>query len=117
MQAKYYIYRNLNRGKTFSIKHRGKVIDRRDMIEVYGVEFRVSSVGRERVLREGRRNVHAFAACDAYISAYQGGPPTIDTAGMVQVRYNPFEAEQFRANGIDIFKADYVVFIDGKCYV
>lgn len=117
MAAKYYIYRNLNRGKVFSIKHRGKVIDRREMIEAFGVEFRVSRTGRERVLREGKRNVHAFAVAEAYGSAIQGGDQPVDTSTMVPVWYNPFKTEQFRAGDIDIFNADRVLFADGKCFI
>lgn len=130
MRAKFYIYRNLNRGKNFSVKYRGKVIKVREGIEAYDVEFRVSSAGRERVLSQGKRNVHAYAVARDFASVYSEDfldelnmtsadqyVQSIDRTVMVPVWYNPFKASQFRAGDIDIFKADYVLFVDGKCFV
>lgn len=123
MAAKYYIYRNLNKGG-FSVKHRGKVVAVRDKLLAYGVEFRVSAAGRERSLREGQRNVHAYAACEDFREEFGAahddislGEFTTVPQALTEVWYNPFKAKQFRAGDIDILKADYAVFLGGKCYI
>lgn len=112
-EAKYYIYRNLNRGKNFSVKFRGRVIAVLESIRGEGVSFQVSKAGRERVLATGKRNVHAFARCDSW----KPGPKLIMTSAMTPVWYNPYKAEQFRAGDIDIHEAAFAYFYEGKCYV
>ena len=53
------VYRNL-RKNTFSIRHKGKVIGHSNRILMTNCSFIVSQKGRERVLRERRKNVHAI---------------------------------------------------------
>lgn len=55
------VYRNLHNGK-LSVRDRKThlVIGHVDYITLCCVRFRVSQAGRERVLRERRKNVHAF---------------------------------------------------------
>ena len=53
------VYRNLHK-KCWSVRQRGKVKLHTDYICLKDVEFKVSQKGRERVLREQRKNVHAF---------------------------------------------------------
>ena len=110
--AKYYIYRNLNRGTTFSVKYRGKVIVVGENIVAHGVRFQVSAAGRTRVLRDRKRNVHAFAVADRFEQ-----PDSIDTSSLTTVSYNPYKAPNFRMGDIDIFDAPRVMFTGGKCYV
>ncbi len=55
-----YIHRNLNR-KCWSVLLRGRLKEHRREIILQNVEFRVRPGGHRRSLREGRRNVHAFA--------------------------------------------------------
>lgn len=62
MQAKIYVYRNLNQ-KCWSVKHGGVVIAHTPTAFMWDVEFRVNEAGRQRVLREGVKNVHAYAVC------------------------------------------------------
>lgn len=62
---KVRVYRNLNNGK-WSIKamtgeYKGKVVAHLDYLTLKDTSFIVSMAGRARVLREGRKNVHAFA--------------------------------------------------------
>ena len=61
--VKVYVYWNLHRGM-WSIKalegpDKGKVISRREKIVLADVEGKVSEAGRQRVLRERKKNVHA----------------------------------------------------------
>lgn len=55
-----YVHRNLNRN-CWSVLKRGKLQAHRKKLTLRDVEFRVRPGGRARSLREGRRNVHAFA--------------------------------------------------------
>lgn len=61
---KVAVYFNLHR-KTFSVKalegeNKGRVIHHADHVHLENAKFKVSQAGRERVLREKRKNVHAF---------------------------------------------------------
>ena len=58
-----FVYFNLHR-KCFSIKalegpNKGRVIAHRDKVLIYAGTFKVSEAGRQRVLRERKKNVHA----------------------------------------------------------
>lgn len=56
---KVEIYRNLNNGM-WSIKLNGKVVGYSKYLTLSGpIEFKVSEAGRQRVIRQKRKNVHA----------------------------------------------------------
>ena len=83
------VYYNLHR-HTFSVQHR---IDGRWLVRGYADEvmlrdatFKVSEAGRQRVISEGRKNVHAFVVGTLVDSL----PPT-----PVAVTYNPYKYEAF----------------------
>lgn len=62
------VYRNLHNGK-YSIqartgKFKGKVIGHADAVIMESVDFKVSENGRQRVLKEKKKNVHAFVEGD-----------------------------------------------------
>ena len=57
---KVEVYWNLNKN-CFSIRHKGKVIDHRHCVELRDIQWVVQPGGRARVLRDRRKNVHAFA--------------------------------------------------------
>lgn len=104
------VYRNLHNGK-MSVRDckTRRVIAHVDTITLAGVGFRVSKAGRERVLREGRKNVHAFVS--GKVIHFQGATPykgrdlseyiweagsglTLIGDGSVAV-YNPYKYESF----------------------
>lgn len=58
---KVKVYWNLHK-KCWSIQHKGKVIGHTNSVLLSDCKLSVSQKGRERVLREKRKNVHAFAA-------------------------------------------------------
>ena len=63
---KVFVYYNLHK-KCFSIKaltgeQKGRVIAHADAVVLNDVEFKVSESGRQRVLKERRKNVHAGVA-------------------------------------------------------
>lgn len=53
------VYRNLNL-HTYSVQIDRRVAGYADHLIIYRPEFKVSQAGRARVLREGRKNVHAY---------------------------------------------------------
>lgn len=60
---KVFVYFNLHR-KCFSIKalegaNKGRVVAHRDSVLLFNGTFKVSEAGRQRVLRERKKNVHA----------------------------------------------------------
>lgn len=54
------VFKNLKHG-CYSIMQRGVVKASARQVRLVGVEFRVREAGRQRTLREKRKNVHAFA--------------------------------------------------------
>jgi hypothetical protein len=59
------VYRNLSHGRKskplYSVMQNGRVVRRTHAIMLRNVQFTVRESGRQRVLQEGRKNVHAFA--------------------------------------------------------
>jgi hypothetical protein len=111
MSAQYYVYRNLRIENTFSVRFRGRVVDRLTDFVARNVRFQVSEVGRLRVLRERQKNVHAFVRAREY------EPFEFNGSGMKQISYNPYRASTFMCDGEPIMKADVVLFRGGKCYL
>lgn len=111
MTAKYYIYRNLHTGG-FSIKHRGLVIDRGDSFVAESVTFKVNEKGRQRVLDQGRKGVHAYAVADKYKFN-----DSIKIDNLCEITYNPYKFPFFTAAGSSIHSASTIAFKNGKCYL
>jgi len=53
------VYWNLHR-KCFSIQQKGLVVAHADMVKLSDVTFKISEAGRQRVIKEQRKNVHAY---------------------------------------------------------
>ncbi len=88
---KVKVYRNLHK-KCFSIvdmKTR-KVFKHQFNVVLTNVRFRVSEAGRQRVLKEKRKNVHAYIIGDLLEKNYNFP----DTAP-VEVYYNPYKTNKF----------------------
>ena len=77
------------------------------------VQFRVSKAGREKVLREKQKNVHAFVYCENY-STFVGE----DQLGS-EVYYNPYKTETFQVKetGAPVYYMDSLIITNKKCYV
>ena len=102
MKARYYIYWNLHK-KMWSVRHKGKVIAHSREIHARDCEFKVSEAGRQRVLREKRKNVHAYVVCKEYECPYW----LLDYDNTA--RYTPYKYPQFYDKyGHDLFKAPFV---------
>jgi hypothetical protein len=83
------VYFNLHK-RLFSVQEKvngqWKVIGHTDDITLYNVTFKVSEAGRQRVLKERRKNVHGYV--EGYPSDYEGALTT-------QIRYNPYKYDSF----------------------
>ncbi len=66
---------------------KGKVIAHRDIVTLKDVRFIVSQAGRNRVLKEKKKNVHAFAEG---IIVENG-----DSEKKEQITYNPYKFQYF----------------------
>jgi hypothetical protein len=118
MKAKHKVYFNLHK-KCLSVQYKGKVIDHAKSICLKDVEFKVSQAGRSRVLREKRKNVHAFVVGDIslnrppmyYLRKYSEKYTEFER----RVTYNPYKYNSFVYADTEepIKNADYV-FIEGK---
>lgn len=109
--AKFYIYRNLHTGG-FSIKYKGRVIDRAQTLKIQDVRFKVNEIGRQKVIEEQSKNVHAYAVCNKYEIINE---QKIDN--LVTISYNPYQSNTFFCKGKPILQADIVLFQKGKCYL
>ena len=110
MKAKYYIYRNLHTNN-FSVRYRNKVIDHIDEALLFDCTFKVSEKGRQRVLKNKRKNVHATIACKGY-------RPTVkkEVYQEEEIHYNPYPQEAFVCSGEPIQAQDYVYLTGNKAY-
>lgn len=90
---KVRVYYNLHR-KCLSVQDytTRKVIAHYASVDMANVKFVVSQAGRSRVLRERKKNVHAFIIGD--LLSYTTLPSEDSYSGM-GVTYNPYKYEQF----------------------
>ena len=118
-----FVYFNLHR-KCFSIKalegdRKGRVVAHSTTVLLEGCKFKVSEAGRQRVLREKRKNVHAgvtgtWINADRVESCYE----FLSMVGR-QVTYNPYKYDSFviKATEQTVDRADVVgmkVFADAE---
>ena len=104
------VYRNLHRD-CLSVQARvngaWRVVAHRDSVNLSNVTFKVSEAGRQRALREGRKNVHAFVVGSYVSSAWDERAPD-DTGTFIS--YNPRLAARFyKADGTLIDRAHVAV--------
>lgn len=103
------VYRCLHRkGHVFSIRQGGQVKAHTETITLSSVEMVVSEKGRCRVLKEQRRNVHAFLR--GYIC--EGGEDTLE-----ELKYNPYSNPYFHCNGKRVDKSEMVKIDETGVYV
>ena len=86
----YEAYKNLHNGLiSLRCAVTGLVVGHVDQVRLTGVSFKVSQAGRERVLRDKKKNVHAVVR--GTISPVQG--EGFDRP--LRVAYNPYKFSQF----------------------
>ena len=104
----------------WSVRTGGKVVLHTDYIELADVVFRINEGGRQRVLRDREKNVHAFAVGTVldYSLSPDDAPLTADPAFNTEVTYNPYKYDSFvvKATEEPVMKAAFVQMIKRKVY-
>lgn len=112
MKAKFYIYRNLHTD-TFSVKFRGKVIRHPKKCFLINVDLNVSEKGRERVLRERVKNVHAMLAA----KQIKRIPQNLNMDNYEEFFYDPYKYNTFVNSKLEpIFNLKQVLCLNNKIY-
>ena len=98
------VYRNLHNG-THSIRRNGKVVKHLanwQSIFLKDVKFAVQPAGREKVRREGKKNVHAFIR-GTYLapSTFPHTTSEFKAKCTEWVTYNPYQNDHFTATVTD----------------
>ena len=116
------VYRNLHTG-LWSVRQGGVVRCHIDRLFMYGCRMVVSQNGRQRVLEEGRKNVHAVIR--GKVAPARDANNIIDCIAKVGIRefdivYNPCEFEQFmgcyEATDLEpVHSAGYVDLDSSRC--
>lgn len=105
---RYQVYKNLHKDcwsiRDAKTKH---VVGHADSVQLFNVEFKVSQAGRERVLRDQRKNVHAFVEGEITsvagfvpfknrsIQSHGGYPYMSDRLYLEYIMYNPYRFTSF----------------------
>ena len=87
------VYWNLHK-HLFSLRQKGRVIAHMGYLGLTDATFHVQPAGRARVLREGRKNVHAYAKGVYDHSLVLGIWDKKLTLGR-EITYNPYKFESF----------------------
>lgn len=105
------VYFNLHK-KTLSVRHKGKVVHHSDYVKILNPKFVVSEAGRQRVLREKRKNVHAFVRGEL---ASLVNDPKDSAENLQTITYNPYKYNTFvKKNDEAIVKTADVAHIFGR---
>lgn len=97
---KVFVYFNLHR-KLFSIKAlegplKGRVVAHRHTVLLNDATFKVSEAGRQRVIRERRKNVHAGVSGTWFDDdVVQGKTNAFVTINGSAIMYNPYKYSTF----------------------
>lgn len=94
MTTNYRIYFNLHK-KTFSIKSKktGLVIGLEKELILHNVTPKVYEKGRQRVIKEKRKNVHAYLDCESYTASRHHLEKVSHSSTLVY--YNPYRQDRF----------------------
>jgi len=113
INRKVEVYRNLHK-KCWSVRNNatGHVLWHCDEVLLADVDLVVRPGGRAKVLREKRKNVHAFAKGELLYTAVGNNTKVYDkyVENFKQIVYNPYQFESFvyADSKEPIFKADTV---------
>ena len=95
--------------KALEGERKGRVIAHMEVINLKDVSFKVSQAGRQRVLREKRKNVHAFVIGDiAGCASISGEPYQLAKP----VKYNPYAGESFTCQDLKVSGAKFAAVND-----
>ena len=108
---KVKVYFNLHK-KVFSVvdNKTKRVVRYSNGLSLNDATFKVSKAGRKRVLKERRKNVHAYVIGEDDLNYCIPSDAT-------EVTYNPYKFPYFLSSGKKIENAKKVAFSGGKCYL
>ena len=107
-KKRVYVYRNLRTG-TFSVRQSGLVVNHVSRLVLRDAKYLVSQKGRQRVLDEKRKNVHAG------ISGYTTKTTISENTPHTKVTYNPYQHKFFiGGDGKPVFVSEFVLFINNE---
>ena len=108
-----FVYRNLHKG-CYSIKalegeHKGKVVGWNKRVLLCDVTQKISEAGRQRVLRDKQKNIHAG------IVGYYSTKEIQYNHNEKEIYYNPYKVEKFvYKDTLDVFEnARWCLLSDG----
>lgn len=112
----YRVYKNLHKDD-FTVQEYKKSIGWRkklgsEFLYCTGVTFKVYSAGRERVLRERAKNVHAYLCCEKYEVIDQ----EIILDGYSRLSYDPYKSEEFTIDGESVHELEFVYLTPEGCF-
>ena len=105
------IYKNLHNG-LFSIKQSGVIVGHIDKICLTDVKFKVSEAGRQRVIKEKQKNVHAFV-----VGVVKVFSPLTKTNASRVISYNPYKFSYFYFKDneeVAVLNNDETLFMDSQ---
>ena len=113
-KGRVQVYYNLHK-KCLSIRHKGKVIEHAREVTLTDAKFHVSEKGRQRVLKEKRKNVHAYVSGKLKESFWFTQAPKYIWTAKQSVTYNPYKYKNFvDKKTLEPVASAEVVHISGK---
>ena len=113
-KGRVQVYYNLHK-KCLSIRHKGKVIEHAREVTLTDAKFHVSEKGRQRVLKEKRKNVHAYVSGKLKESFWFLQSPKYIWTAKQRVTYNPYKYKNFvDKETLEPVASAEVVHISGK---
>lgn len=105
---KVFVYWNLHK-KCWSVRDEKtkKIAHHLTSLVLTNCRFKVSEAGRQRVLREKQKNVHAGVV--GFLV-----DKNVDTFNGKRISYNPYKTQHFLCADQPIFEADLVSFHDDR---
>ena len=103
------VYRNLHK-KCWSVRQDGLVKCHTDYIVLRDCKFKVSKAGRERVLRERTKNVHAWI--EGHVCTRQDFNNNVPDFECDNITYNPYEFDSFVNRDTAYSRVDTAIYCD-----
>ena len=121
---KIEVYRNLHK-KCFSVRHKGRVVMHlkdTEQLALTNTKFVVQPAGRAKVLREKRKNVHAFVRgeFEGFKSSLEENVyfKPFNNLDFSIVSYNPYKSNRFHVDAEDpISESQQVLIREGQLWI
>ena len=113
-KGRVQVYYNLHK-KCLSVRHKGKVIEHAQEVTLTDARFHVQQAGRERVLKQKRKNVHAYISGKLKETFWFTQAPKYTWTAKQRVTYNPYKYKNFvNKETLEPVTSAEVVHISGK---